>query len=144
MSDAEGIIVLIGRILIVIFPAYISGYGFHVRNPKAAEGYARAMGFPIVALAGIPAGVWLITSSVSIALGIWPDLGALMLGAFTIPTALYFHRFWTLEDVEQRQTQTGFFFRNVILLGGCLVMFGFFTAAGEGLRYTLTAPLFDL
>lgn len=144
MSDRAGIIVLIGRILIVIFPAYISGYAFHLRNPKAAEGYARAMGFPAPAVAGIPAGLWLVVSSISIALGIWPDVGALMLGAFTIPAALYFHRYWSLDDPEQRQAQTGFFFRNMILLAACLIMFGFFASVGEGLRFSVTAPLIDL
>lgn len=144
MSDGAGIVVLIGRILVVIFPAYISGFGFHVKSPKAAEGYARAYGFPLVAVAGVPAGLWLIVSSASIALGIWPDLGALMLGAFTIPSALYFHRYWALDDADQRQSQQQLFFRNLILLGACLLMFGFFASAGEGLRFTITEPLFDL
>lgn len=90
------------------------------------------------------AGLWLVVSSLSIALGIWPDIGALMLGAFTIPTALYFHRYWVLEDAEQRQAQQQLFFRNLILLAACLIMFGFFTSVGEALRFTITAPLINL
>lgn len=105
MSDIAGVIVLVGRILVVIFPAYISGVGFHIRHPKMAEGYAKSIGFPVPAVTGVPAGLWLVVSSLSIALGIWPDIGALMLGAFTIPTALYFHRYWVIEDIQQRQTQ---------------------------------------
>jgi hypothetical protein len=35
------------------------------------------------------------------------------------------------------------FFRNVITLGAVLMMFGFFASAGEGLRYTITGPLFS-
>lgn len=144
MSDTAGIIVLIGRILIVVFPAYISGYLFHLRNPKAAEGYATAFGFPIVALSGIPAGVWLVAASASIALGIWPDVGALMLAVFVVPAAFYFHRFWALQDPDQRQAQTQLFFRNVILFAACLIMFGFFASVGDALPYTITGPLFDL
>ena len=144
MSDVAGVIVLVGRILIGIFPAYISGFGFHIRNPGMAEGYAKAFGFPVPAVTGVPAGLWLVASSLSIALGIWPDVGALMLGAFTIPAALYFHRYWALDDAEQRQAQQQLFFRNLILLAACLIMFGFFTSVGEGLRFAITAPLIDL
>lgn len=144
MSDSAGFVVLVGRILIVIFPAYISGVGFHIRYPKMAEGYAKSIGFPVPAVTGVPAGLWLVASSLSIALGVWPDVGALLLGAFTVPTALYFHRYWAIEDSEQRQTQQQFFFRNMILLGACVIMFGFFTWVGEGLRFAITAPLIDL
>jgi uncharacterized membrane protein YphA (DoxX/SURF4 family) len=144
MSDVAGVIVLVGRILVVIFPAYISGFGFHLRYPKMAEGYAKSIGFPVPALTGVPAGLWLVASSLSIALGIWPDIGALMLGAFTIPTALYFHRYWALEEAEQRQAQQQLFFRNLILLAACIIMFGFFASVGEGLRFSITAPLIDL
>jgi putative oxidoreductase len=144
MSDVAGVIVLVGRILVVIFPAYISGIAFHIRYPKMAEGYAKSMGFPVPAVTGLPAGLWLVASSLSIALGIWPDVGALMLGAFTIPTALYFHRYWVIEDTQQRQAQQQLFFRNLILLAACIVMFGFFTSVGKGLRFAVTAPLIDL
>jgi uncharacterized membrane protein YphA (DoxX/SURF4 family) len=98
MSDVAGIVVLVGRILFVIFPAYVSGWMFHVKNPEAAEGYAQAMGFPMPAIAGMVAGLWLIVASVSIAVGIFPDIGSLMLAAFVAPAALYFHAYWKLED----------------------------------------------
>lgn len=144
MSDEAGIVVLIGRLFVAVFPAYVSGLGFHVRNPKAAEGYAQSVNFPIVSLTGLPAGVFLIVASASIALGIWPDIGALMLGAFVIPAAWYFHRFWMLDDAGQRAMQQQLFFRNVTTLGACLIMFGFFASVGDGLRFAITSPLIDL
>jgi hypothetical protein len=118
MSAVAGIIILIGRILFVIFPAYISGYSFHVKSSNAA--------------------------SVSIALGIWPDLGALMMAVFVVPAAWYFHRFWEVEDPNQKQAQTMFFYRNVIILGACLMLFGFFASVGDALRFAVTGSLFDL
>jgi hypothetical protein len=40
----------------------------------------------------------------------------------------------------KRQFQQGYFGRNVIIVGACLVMFAFFAAAGGSLRYTITGP----
>jgi hypothetical protein len=42
----------------------------------------------------------------------------------------------------QRQFQQGYFGRNVIIVGACLVMFAFFAAAGDALRYAVTSPAF--
>jgi uncharacterized membrane protein YphA (DoxX/SURF4 family) len=79
----------------------------------------------------------------SVALGVWPDVGALMIGVFVVLAAAGFHRFWQLDDPQQKMTQNQLFFRNVIALGGVLMMFGFFASVGEGLRYAITAPLFS-
>lgn len=144
MSAEAGIIILIGRILFVIFPAYVSGYSFHIKASKMAEGYAQSVGFPIPGLAGWPSGVWLVLGSASIALGIWPDVGALMIAAFVIPAAWYFHRFWEVEDPNQKQFQTMFFYRNVMIFAACLIMFGFFASVGDALRFAVTGSLFDL
>ena len=144
MSTTAGIIVLIGRILFVLFPAYESGFKFHLRNPQGAVGYAQSANFPAPALASWPAGLWLVVGGLSIALGIWPDIGALMLGFFVVVAALYFHRFWEVEDPAQRYVQTSYFYRNVIILGACLIMFGFFAAVDEALRFSITGSLISL
>lgn len=140
MSDAAGIVFLVGRVLFVMF-FLISGLGFHVAKSGQAEGYARQMGFPLPAIAGWPTGIWMTVGALSVALGIWPDIGALMLCAFVIVAALYFHRFWTLEDESQKQTQQQLFFRNMIVLGGGLSLFAFFGSVGPGLRFSITEPL---
>jgi putative oxidoreductase len=144
VSTPAGIIILIGRILFVIFPAYVSGYQFHIKNPKAAEAYSQSVGFPFPPLAGYPAGLWLTLASTSVAFGIWPDIGALMFAVFVLPAAWYFHRFWEVEDPGQKQAQTMFFWRNMIMLGSSLIMFGFFASVGPALRFALTSSLIDL
>lgn len=141
MSDAAGAVVLAGRILFAIFFVY-AGIGGHIARSRMMEGYARSARFPVPAIAGWPTGIWLVAASISIALGIWPDVGALMVAAFLIPAAAYFHRFWEVEDDMQKQMQQGFFFRNVIALGAAAVMFGTFAALGSDLPFTITDPLF--
>jgi len=52
------------------------------------------------------------------------------------------HRFWEIEDEMQKLMQTGFFFRNLIAIATCLVLFGIFAGLGSNLPYTITDPLF--
>jgi uncharacterized membrane protein YphA (DoxX/SURF4 family) len=139
MSDAAGIIELVGRILFGVYFVYV-GLGFHVSKSKMAEEYARAMRFPLPGIAGWPTGLWMSGGGLSIAIGIWPDIGALMIAAFAIPAAAWFHRFWEVEDPTQRQFQQGYLGRNIIIVGASLVMFVFFATAGDALRYTITGP----
>ena len=141
MSEAAGVVVLIGRIAFAFFFGAVAGVG-HFKRDQMMRGFAEQAGFPVPAIAGWVAGAWLILGATSVAAGIWPDVGALMIGAFVIPAALFFHRFWTLED-QERMSQTQLFYRNVIALGAALVLFGTFVTLGPELRFTITAPLFD-
>ena len=140
MSAATGAIVLAGRI---VFAWFFGRSGVsHIRGSAQMEGYSKGIGFPVPAIAGWPVGIWLILGAISLALGIWPDIGALMIAAFAIVAAAYFHRFWEVDDPMQKQTQSQLFGRNLIIVGACLVMFAFFTSAGDALRYTITGPAF--
>ena len=139
MNPAAGALVLAGRILFSMF--FARSASGHIRRRKQMVGYAGSARFPLPYLAGWPSGAWLGVAALSVALGIWPDIGALMVGAFVIPAAWYFHRFWTIEDPDQEQAQSASFYRNVEILGASLVMFGLFASAGNGLRFTLTGPL---
>jgi hypothetical protein len=47
----------------------------------------------VAAIAGWTTGLWLVAGGLSVVLGIWPDVGA-----------LYFHRFWEIEDQMQKMT----------------------------------------
>jgi putative oxidoreductase len=142
MSDATGVVVLIGRILFAYFFGVVAGVG-HFKRDQMMRGYAKQVGFPVPAIAGWVSGVWLILGAVSVGLGIWPDLGSLMIGAFVIPAALYFHPFWTFEDEAQKATQKQLFYRNLVILGASVVFFGTFVTLGSELRFAITAPLFD-
>ena len=142
MSAFAGGVLLAGRILFAVF--FANAAVSHVQKDKMMSGYALQAGFPIPFLAGWPAGIWLGAAALSVAAGIWADLGSLMLGAFLIPAALYFHNFWKLDDPTQRQTQKGNFTRNVALLGASLALFAFFAVIGDGLRFAVTRSLISL
>ena len=139
MSAGAGVIEFVGRILFGAYFVY-TGAGFHIPKTKMAEDYARSINFPFPQLAGWPTGIWMAAGGLSVALGIFPDIGTLIIAAFAIPAAWYFHRFWEVDDPMQKQTVQAYFGRNVIIVGACLVMFAFFAAAGDALRYTITGP----
>jgi putative oxidoreductase len=141
LSDAAAAFVLAGRILFALFFGLVGGLQGHIQQSKGMEGYARSMRFPVPAIAGWPTGIWLILGSVSIAFGIWGDVGAIMIAAFVIPAAAWFHRFWEIEDEGQKLMQTGFFYRNLIALAATLVLFGIFAGLGSDLQFTVTDPL---
>jgi putative oxidoreductase len=144
MSTEAGLILLVGRVLFGLFFAIVAGIGGHIRQSEMFEGYARSTGFPLPSIAGWPTGVWLVAGGLSVALGIWPDVGALMIAAFVVPAALFFHRFWEIEDPMQKMTQQQLFGRNTIAFATVLILFGTFTALGPGLRFAITQPLFEL
>jgi putative oxidoreductase len=141
MSDGAGVAVLIGRLVFAYYFGVVAGIG-HFKKDQMMRGYAQQAGFPVPAVAGWVAGVWLIFGAVSVGFGIWPDVGSLMIVAFVIPATLFFHRFWSFEDEAQKTLQTSAFYRNLIIFGASLVFFGTFVTLGSELRFTITAPLF--
>jgi putative oxidoreductase len=142
MPDFAEAVLLSGRVLFgSLF--VVSAIG-HLTKGTMMMDQARTVGLPVPVLATWPAGLWLAAGALSITLGAWPDLGALMLGIFVVPAALYFHRFWNIDDEYPKQVETLSFARNVTLLGACLALFAFFATVGHSLDLTLTGPLFDL
>jgi putative oxidoreductase len=98
---------------------------------------------PVPYVAGWPIGVWLYVAILSVVLGIWPDIGMLMIAAFLIPTTILFHPYWTFSDPAERRTHRGGFYRNVSLLGATLALFAFFTVARPG-QFAITGSVFKL
>ena len=136
------VIVLIGRIL---FAALFLGSGVaHLTKSAGMAGYAKARGLPAARAAVLASGVLLLFGALSVLLGIWPDLGALALVVFLVPTAVVMHGFWNETDPAARQTEQTQFLKDVALAGAALMLFAFFAYAGNDLGLTLTGPAFDL
>ncbi|MEX1026655.1 MAG: DoxX family protein [Candidatus Paceibacterota bacterium] len=60
----------------------------------------------------------------SVLLGCWARVGAMVLIAFLIPTTLIFHDFWTYEGQEQ-QMQMAHFMKNLAIMGGLVLVLSF-------------------
>ncbi|MFF0490891.1 DoxX family membrane protein [Nocardia sp. NPDC004068] len=135
------VVVLIGRILFVLL--FLSSAVGHLTQAEAMGGYAASKGVPSARLAVLGTGVLLLLGGLSVLLGIWADLGALLLLVFLLPTAFLMHAFWKESDPQARQGEMVNFNKNVALAGACLMLFAFF-AHTRDLGLTITGPLFHL
>ncbi|MDQ0618503.1 DoxX family protein [Arthrobacter globiformis] len=80
-----GILVVIGQLLFTAL-FLVSAYG-HLTRRKMMAGYAKSRGVPAAESLVAATGVQMAVGSLMVALGVWPDLGALILFLFLIVTA---------------------------------------------------------
>lgn len=136
------VLVLVGRILFVLL-FLASGMG-HLTQTKAMAGYAAAKGLPAPVPATVLSGLVMLAGAVSVVLGVWADLGALLLAVFLFPTAVLMHAFWKETDPQTRQTEQIMFLKDVSLGGAALMLVAFFSYTGHDLGLTVTGPLFHI
>lgn len=134
------VVALIGRIL---FAALFLGSAFgHLTQTEAMAGYAGAKGVPQPKLAVLASGVLMLVGALMVLLGIWMDLGALLLVVFLVPTALLMHPFWKESDAQARQLEMIQFQKDLALAGGALLILALYGGFAEDLGITITGPLF--
>jgi putative oxidoreductase len=115
------VIFVLGR---VIFSALFARSGVqHLQNRHAMAGYAKAKGAPLPELTVPLTGVMLLAGAASIALGLWADVGALLIIAFLLPTALIMHAYWRLSDPQERAADSVQFYKDISLLGAAVLIF---------------------
>jgi uncharacterized membrane protein YphA (DoxX/SURF4 family) len=135
------IIVLIGRILFVVLFLY-SSLG-HLTATDQLAGYAASRGVPAAKAATLVSGLLLLAGGLMILLGVWADLGALLLVIFLVPTAYLMHGFWR-DSGEARMNEQVQFNKDLALAGASLMLFAFFAHVGDDLGLTITGPLFSI
>ncbi|RJQ77783.1 DoxX family protein [Pseudonocardiaceae bacterium YIM PH 21723] len=132
------IIALIGRIL---FALLFLGSAFgHMANAEAMAPYAESKGLPSPKLSVIASGVWLLAGGLFVLLGLWGDLGALMLFVFLLSSGFLFHNFWTVADPQAKQGEQAQFMKNIALAGAALLVFVLYSK--DVIGWTVTGPLF--
>jgi uncharacterized membrane protein YphA (DoxX/SURF4 family) len=135
------LIVLVGRVLFSAI--FISSGIAHLRNAGMMGGYAQSKGVPAARLSVVGSGALILAGGLSVLLGVWPDLGALLILVFLVPTAVLMHDFWRQADPMAKQAEQTNFLKNIALAGAALMLFAFF-AHTDDLGLTVTGPLFDL
>jgi len=134
------VVALIGRLL---FAAMFINSGIdHLKEREGMTAYARSQGAPAPEL-GVPgSGLLILMGGLLMALGLWPDLGALLIAAFLIPVTFYMHAFWKISDPQMRQMQRIHFFKNLSLTGASLLAFALFAECGDDIGLMAGGPLF--
>lgn len=134
------VVILIGRILFALL--MLGSAWSHFTQTKGMTGYAQAKGVPMPQLAVVLGGVLLALGGLSVLLGIWPDLGALLLVIFLVPTAVMMHNFWKETDAQARQNEMIQFMKDTGLAGASLMLLGLFASLGDELGLVIAGPLF--
>jgi uncharacterized membrane protein YphA (DoxX/SURF4 family) len=89
-------------------------------------------------------GVLLVAGGLSVALGVYADLGAVVSAVLLVLMALKMHEFWKVSDPQAKQTESIAFFKNISMAGGALFIFATAAIAGSDIGWTLTDSLFTL
>lgn len=136
------VLVLIGRILFAFL--FLNSALGHLTQTKAMAGYAKSKGVPSAEPLVIITGLMLLAGGLMVLLGIWADLGALILAAFLIPTAIIMHGFWKESDSQAKMMEMVQFNKDMALGGASLMLMAFFSFVGSELGLTITGPLFNI
>jgi len=134
---------LIGRILFgMVFVG--SGIG-QIADMNSSLQYAARKGHADATVGVVLSGVGFAVGGTSVILGVWGDLGALLLMLTLLPVTFLMHRFWAERDPIERQTEVAMFMKNLALLGGAVLLFSWFArdTFGFGLPYTITDGAFS-
>lgn len=131
------VVVLIGRIVFVVL-FLGSGFG-HLTQTEMMAGYAGSKGVPSPKAAVAGSGVLIVVGAVMVLLGLWADLGALLLVVFLVPTAVMMHGPWKVTEAQDKQMEQTQFLKDLALAGAALMLFAFFAAVPD-LGLTVTGP----
>ena len=135
-------VLLIGRILFAL--VFVSRGLSHLAKVEAMAGYAKFKKVPAAKLSVLVSGALLALGGLSIVLGVYADLGALVIAILLIVMALKMHDFWTQTDAQAKQTETISFFKNISMAGGALIIFAIAATEGSDYGWTLTDSLWHL
>lgn len=115
----------------------------HLTQSAGMAGYAESRGVPNARIMVLFSGVVLAIGALSLVLGIWPDLGALALICFLVPTAFLMHGFWKESDAQAKQMEQIQFMKDMSLAGGALAFFVIFAYFGPAIDWIITDPAFS-
>ena len=135
------VVLVIGRVLFALL--FINSGIAHLTKLEAMTGYAKYKKVPAAKLSVILSGLMILIGGLYIALGIYADLGALLIAAFLIPAAVLMHAFWKETDATAKQNESIGFFKDLSLAGAALVIFAL-VATGTDFGPSITSAFFTL
>ena len=135
------VVLVIGRVLFALL--FINSGITHLTKLEAMTGYAKYKKVPAAKLGVIVSGLMILIGGLYVALGIYADLGALLIALFLIPTSFLMHAFWKETDATSKQNETISFFKNLSMAGAALIIFALL-ATGTDFGPSITSSFFSL
>ena len=133
-------VLVIGRVLFALI--FINSGIAHLTKLEAMAGYAKYKKVPAAKLSVILSGLMILVGGLYIALGIYADLGALLIALFLIPAAVLMHAFWKETDATAKQNESIGFFKNLAMAGAALIIFAL-VATGTDFGPSITSAFFS-
>lgn len=133
-------VLAIGRILFAI--VFIRSGIMHFTKLEAMTGYAKYKKVPVAKFFVAFTGLAILLGGLWVALGIYADLGALILAAFSLVAAIQMHNYWSETTPEGKMNEAVAFYKDLALAGAALVLFvviGRHTDIG----WHITSPFFN-
>jgi uncharacterized membrane protein YphA (DoxX/SURF4 family) len=135
------LVLIIGRILFALI--FINSGIAHFTKTAAMTGYAQYKKVPAAKASVWLSGAVILIGGVLIVLGVYADLGALLIALFSIVSAFMMHNFWTIDDATAKQGEMASFFKNLALGGAALMLF-VLIGQGASIGASLGSPFFKL
>jgi putative oxidoreductase len=132
---------LVGRLLFVYL--FVESGLMNLRRKPQQVDQAAARDVPEPGVAVPAAGLLAVVGGISVALGLYGDVGALLIAAFLVGVTPVMHAYWRESDAAKRKAQRINFMKNVGLLGGALVLFYTWNQLQGDAGLSLTDPLFS-
>jgi len=107
----------------------------HFTKLEAMTGYAKYKKLPAAKLGVLISGLMLVIGGISIILGYYADLGALLLAIFLVLAAVIFHNFWKETDATAKQNEMLGFMKDMALAGAALILFALVVKHGTDLDF---------
>jgi len=115
----------------------------HLAKAEAMAGYAAYKKVPAPKLANLLSGVLMILGGLSIILGVYADLGAVVLAVLLVAMAVKMHDFWNAEG-EAKQPEMIGFMKNISMAGGALFLFAYAATEDSNIGPALGKSLWAL
>ena len=122
MDTRKDVAALVGRILLALMFVW-AGYG-KITGYAGTAGWMASSGMPMVGLL-LPLAILIeLGGGIALIVGFKARWVALALAGFTLVASLIFHNFWAMTG-DAVMTNTLFFYKNVAVIGGMLMVFAF-------------------
>lgn len=115
------ILLVLARVLVALI--FIGSGLAHFAQAGPMSEYAKAKGVPNAKAGVLASGVLAVVGGLLVALGLWADLGAILLIVFLLPVSFFMHAFWKETDAMAKQTEMVAFQKNLGLIGAALLIF---------------------
>jgi len=114
----------------------------HLTKLETMTGYAKYKKVPAPKFLVAISGVAIILGGLWIALGIYADLGALIIAIFCLAVAFKIHNYWAETSPEGQRNESVAFYKDLSLAGAALILF-VLIGRHTDIGWHITSPFFN-